>query len=438
MIPPTKAPRSRAIRNGAFSSHDGMEDVAMSPLLSLLALALLGAEAPNDMVDSNIMYETWVVEMDGLGWRETMGHDLQLVTRQGGATVWTAPEGVVKPLLDKMAESSKDRLLRAPRVTARSQHVATISTNETRKLATKLTRHADGPVNCASAVAYTPDYEEVHTGFRVTMSGRKLDQGVLAKLVAEDTRIAAIHKVKVCETVSGKGHPDADGPCTLNATVEVPEMVQGQVAGEWLIPTEGVLIVSLGTHTKAGPEGKAEVHERLLIVQAWPAAPTDSTIARASLTPNFLFKLPVEAAPVGRVMVPLPGEPAAMPTPAMPSRSLPQPLAADGSPIPLPPLPELPHPPSSLPGTSDPCASPQAPVLRNKEMKEEPKQDPQAKATSCFGDETARCAKVELLEPTEAKVWRFPIGGGNLVEITVRGIFRNIGIACPDEAPAPQ
>jgi hypothetical protein len=146
----------------------------------------------------------------------------------------------------------------------------------------------------------------------------------------------------------------------------------------------------------------------------------------------------VDAAPVGRALVPLPAQPAAMPTPAMPSRSLPQPLAADGSPIPLPPLPELPHPPSSLPGTSDPCASPQAPVLKNKEMKEEPKQDPQAKATSCFGDEKARFAKLEIMEPTEARVWRFPIGGGNLVEISVRGIFRNIGLACPDEAPAPQ
>jgi hypothetical protein len=416
-----------------------MEDVAMSPLLSLLALALVGAEAPDGTDDSKITYETWVVEMDGLCWRETMGHDLQLVSRQGGATVWTAPEVVVKPLLDRMAETSKDRLVRVPRVTASSQSVATIATNERRKVATKLTRHADGPVDHASAVAYTPEFEEVRTGFRVTMAGRKLDQGVLTKLDAEETRVAAIHKVKVCETVSGKGHPDAAGPCTLNATVEVPELIQGSVSGEWLIPAEGVLIISLGAHTTAGPEGKAEVHERLMIVQAWPAAPTDSTVARASLTPNFIFKLPSrETAVAAPEAIPMPDAPAAMPTPAMPSRSLPQPLDADGSPIPLPPLPELPQPPSSLPGTSDPCASPQMSVHKKDQLKEEPKRDPHSNPTGYFQAETARCAAGELLEPSEAKIWRIPIGGGILVEISVRGIFRNIGIACPDEAPAPK
>jgi hypothetical protein len=438
-----------------------MEDVAMCPLLGLLALALLGAEAPRNAEASQITYDTWMVEMVGLDWRETMGHDLQLVTRQGGATVWTAPMEVVKPLLEKLEATSKDRLLlRAPRVTACSQNVAVISRNEIRKLATKLNRHADGPVDHASAVAYTPDYEEVSSGLRITYAGRKLDQGVLTCVTAEDRRIAAIHKVTMGEMVSGEGRPDAHA-ARLNATIEVPEMVQGAVSGEWLIPTNGALIVSLGTNTKAGQDGKAEVHERLLIVQAWSAAPADSTIARASLTPNFTFKLPVDAAPVGRVMMPLPAQPAAianspssldawgwpvmpkpaqpaaMPIPAMPSRSLPQPLAADGSPVALPPLPELPHPPSSLPGTSDPCASPQAPVLKNKEMKEEPKQDPQAKATSYAKDETPRFVKMELMEPTEAKVWRIPIGGGNLIEISVRGIFRNIGIACPEEAPAP-
>jgi hypothetical protein len=48
-----------------------------------------------------------------------------------------------------------------------------------------------------------------------------------------------------------------------------------------------------------------------------------------------------------------------MPMPAMPSRSLPQALGADGAPAPLPPLPDENVTPSSLPGTSEPCASPQ-------------------------------------------------------------------------------
>jgi hypothetical protein len=327
--------------------------------------------------------------------------------------------------------------------------VATISMENRRKVATRLNRHADGPVDHASAVAYLPEYEEVREGFRVTMSGRKLDQGVLAKLVAEDTRLAAVHKVAVCETVSGKGHPDAAGPCQLKAAVEVPELVQGSVAGEWLIPNDGVLVVSLGTHTTAGPGGKAEVHERVLFVEAWAAAPTDSTIARASLTPNFTYKLPPRppaALAPEPIPIPMPWRPAAMPSPAMPSRSLPQPLAADGSPVPLPPLPELPHPPSSMPGTSDPCASPQTPLRKDKdkEMKESPKQDPQSKPTGYEPpDETcespcclAEDVKCVVTSPSRERVLRIPTGNGDTIEITVRTLFRNVGVGTTIDAPA--
>ena len=58
----------------------------------------------------------------------------------------------------------------------------------------------------------------------------------------------------------------------------------------------------------------------------------------------------------------------------MPSRSLPEPLAADGTLVPLPPLPEQPATPSALPGSSEPCASPQG-QKRAKEQPELPVRD---------------------------------------------------------------
>jgi hypothetical protein len=73
-----------------------------------------------------------------------------------------------------------------------------------------------------------------------------------------------------------------------------------------------------------------------------------------------------------------------MPVPAMPSRSLPQGLAADGSAVPLPPLPDDHVTPSSLPGSSEPCASPQAP------QKPEAKVDPGSSKASYDKADPAR------------------------------------------------
>ncbi|HMB04422.1 MAG TPA: hypothetical protein VKP69_11875 [Isosphaeraceae bacterium] len=435
----------------------------MSPLLGLLALILLGTEGPPNSDAPLISFSTWMVEMDGLGWREALGRDLQPVARQGGATVWTAPHEALEPLLEKATEKPAGQVVQSPRVTVASQSVSHLAGQTTRKLATIPTRHADGPVDHTAAVASAPESEEVREGFRATMSGRKLDQGVLTKLVVEDSRIAAVHKVTMSETVPAKGHPAAAGSCQLNATVEVPELVQGSVAGEWLIPNDGLLVVSLGAHTVADPQGKAAVRERVMVVEARPVALTDPALARASVTPNFTYTLPLppDAVPAA---VPMPAALRAMPTPAVPSRSLPQPIAADGTPIPLPPLPESPAPPSSLPSSSDPCASPQAPHQKNKEeMKDEPKHDPQSKPASycdkaCAKSEMPckpmvlngvlhgtpagadvkpeiRSEKVEVMYPTEGKVWRIPMGRGNMIEITVRGLYHSIGTARPGEEP---
>jgi hypothetical protein len=431
----------------------------MSTLLGLLALALLGAEGPSNSDAPPITFHSWMIEMDGLGWRESLSRELQPVARQGGATVWTAPHAALKLLLEKATEKPAGQVVQTPRVTVASQAVSHLTGQTTRKLATMLTRHADGPVDHASPVADAPEYEEIREGFLVTMSGRKLDQGVLTKLEVEDSRIAAVHKVTVSETISGKGHPAAAGPCQHNATVEVPELVQGTVAGEWLIPNDGLLVVSLGAHTVADPQGKAVVRERVMVVEARPVALTDPALARASVTPNFTYPLPPRPAAVPAA-VPLPAAPGAMPTPAVPSRSLPQPIAADGTPIPLPPLPESSAPPSSLPGSSDPCASPQAPQRKEKETKDEAKLDPQSKPASYSDDEACaksemsckpvvlngvlhgtlaggdvkpeiRSEKVEVMYPTEGKVWCIPMGRGNMIEITVRGLYRSIGVARP-------
>ncbi len=100
------------------------------------------------------------------------------------------------------------------------------------------------------------------------MSGRKLDQGMLIKMVVEETRITAVHQVKLTEFVPKKDGQDEQ--TVLSPKMDVPEVVKGTIEGEWLIPNGGVLVASLGANTLDDGHGKAVVRERLMLVEAAP------------------------------------------------------------------------------------------------------------------------------------------------------------------------
>jgi hypothetical protein len=149
-------------------------------------------------------------------------------------------------------------------------------------------------------------------------------------------------------------------PCTTAAaggssqavTVEVPEIGSQEIAGEWLIPNDGILLVSFGPHTVADKDGNAVIRERLAIVEADEAAePIGSAAPRPAMwgTPVPAYAVPIVPAPAAMAMPPMAvtPSPSAVPAPAapmtpmppMPSRSTPQGYHKDGKTAELPPLP---------------------------------------------------------------------------------------------------
>ena len=135
---------------------------------------------------------------------------------------------------------------------------------------------------------------------------------------------------------------------TRSAQVQIPEIGHAEIAGEWLIPRDELLLVGFGPHTVADKDGKAVVRERLALITAEEVA-----LPTASTSPEFL-ELPRS---LPRVAV----SPPRLAIPAIPSRSLPQGVHADGTPAELPPLPdEGKADPSPSPGdSSEPRPSPQ-------------------------------------------------------------------------------
>ncbi|MFI5457025.1 MAG: hypothetical protein ACHRXM_16390 [Isosphaerales bacterium] len=361
-----------------------------------VALAGVGAAPPAERWQEQIRYTVRVVEAEGVGWREAVFTRLKPVTRQGAATVWTLSHDATKRLVDEICKNPAAHVLQAPKVTAFGGATATFFCRRNEQLITQVGWNGDEAAPEGAS-------EAVRVGWHTTMVGRKLDQGILVKLVFEDTEIRAIHRVKLnrssepecsSSTKSGGSEPQvfkdalaeaedairitrfhsrlvnlacAEETCTetqaccqsvesgdqdhgvRKVAIEIPEIGSQEVLGEWLIPRGESLLVSFGVHTVAGKNGKAVVKERLAIVGA-----EEVSSEAASAAPAVLQRLPeIPFRPV-----PIPNIP--MPAPSAPSRTIPQGYHADGTPADLPPLPaDETDADSSESDSSEPMPSPQ-------------------------------------------------------------------------------
>ena len=150
----------------------------------------LTAAPPADRNAAQISYTVRMVEADGVGWREAVFTRLKPVTRQGAATVWTLPRSAAKTVLEQITENPAGTVVHAPRVTAHSGVPATIQVRENRKFGTHVAWNGD-------EIAANRAHEDVRVGWHTTIVGRKLDQGILVKLVFEDTEIRGVHKANL-------------------------------------------------------------------------------------------------------------------------------------------------------------------------------------------------------------------------------------------------
>jgi hypothetical protein len=395
----------------------------MRQFLALVAVALLGADVPPS--SAPITYEIKYLEMKGLEWRSTLHPRLEPVSRHDAVTVWTSTrEGSSE--IARIASKT----IATPKIAANAMTRATYQTSKTQKVVTEMARVADGPVNHASYVAFAPRVEDETDGCFIAITGRMLEQGVLAQVKIEDKQVIRVHTLTLSEKLEGK---DAK---TVSPTLHIPECSRNEIAGEWLIPTGGVLVISTGVHTSADDDGKAVVLERLAVVSA--------KLAEKSPQPNIGFVDPINVdrpidLPIGAT-IDMPGFRALnnpprfanalvpMPAPATPSRSIPEPFDANGEPVPLPPLPDdAAMPVTMLPGSSDVCATPQQnppdapmPIRRSALYDRESKQAGFEDHECCAGD-PANCpalnAQGATTAPEKPLLFRMPLGGRTTLEV---------------------
>ncbi len=354
----------------------------MSIASGLIALALLGAGGPVAPDTPPLVSQVQILEMRGLDWRNQTGEARQRIARQGPATIWIAGREVVPGLVQS---STVVATIGSPAPEV-SHHIS-------RAYVAELKRIADGPVNEATRVAFQPELDAVQDGFEARLTGRTLDQGVLATVVLDESRLVALHTSASTETLRGESDTPGEDQ-KITSQIQVPEVHTCHVEGEWLIPHGDVLLVSLGVHSVTDSKGHSEPRERLAVIEMKPMRPVSASgkigpkdlqeiveesqmVARAARLPLGFPNLsdpaltpsnPVPAAPDETTPISLSSstptplartEEVVRPMPHVPSRTIPQAIDSNGQLVTLPPLPEELEEPEPSDESAEPRPTPQ-------------------------------------------------------------------------------
>ena len=163
-------------------------------------------------------------------------------------------------------------------------------TNETsHKYVANLRRVSDGPPNEGTHIAFVPEIDEVHDGVRVNVLSSRLNGADSVRQGGRRAEPSAlVHHDQVHREASNpcptekrdegvvktslidRLRPDHDGLTAINGTFNVPEMLSSRIEGEWLIPSEGALLVSMGPSFRRDKGLRGGYQERLIAITASP------------------------------------------------------------------------------------------------------------------------------------------------------------------------
>lgn len=229
----------------------------MSIALQWLAMAMVGfADAPEPKAAGpEITYQCQVIEVNGLHWREAVGHGLKPVTSQGGVTVWTASPEFFKTL----PEGTTKDLVMSPKVTALSLAPAHMTVRNSHPFVTQVSWRGDG-----SGPRQTT--ETIREGMTWTIAGRSIDQGVLAQLVIEDTDIRSVHTVNV----------PAPATSSAPATTSMAKPPTGQASYLIVEDIHLVNLAEIGTLTMTADEAVIDADQPLTFKAVFDQSGDDS------------------------------------------------------------------------------------------------------------------------------------------------------------------
>lgn len=254
-----------------------------------------------------VSYEIREITVASPEWRGKVLPSLNPVARRDGSTVWALDEAGIHELLTQCQADPRCKIAQPPAMMARIGEPVRMSSETAHNYVAHLKRVSDAPPNQGTRLAFQPEVDKVHSGVRVNVLSSELKgRALYAKLVVEEHRLVAMHSVKYTEGVKPKPPADpavaraslrnlarlnpAHGAqaAAIAATIQVPEVDSRRVEGQWLIPSDGALLVSLGPCTRHDGMLRSQYQEKLIAITARPTGEAAATPTQPASSTNTI------------------------------------------------------------------------------------------------------------------------------------------------------
>jgi len=253
--------------------------------------------------DPVIAFEIREITVASPDWRGKMLARLEPIARQEGSAVWAIDRSALVDLLTYCQGDARCSVGQSPKMVAKVGEPARMTNETSHKYVAHLKRVSDGAPNEGTHIAFVPEIGEVHDGVRVSVASSRLQGQVLfAKVAIEQNQVLSFLTTTYKESIRPKEaekqkadaevvktslldriRPEPSGTYAINGTIQVPEVASRRIEGEWLIPSDGALLVSMGPTTRRDKTLlKQAYQERLIAITARPTtAPAASPVAQA-------------------------------------------------------------------------------------------------------------------------------------------------------------
>ena len=232
----------------------------MLAILGWISLTLLGGAPTPDGPEGLVRVEVRLMEMKGVSWRGAAFHELTPQGLHGAASVWISNKAGLKILSEQAHE-----VVRCPLAVTDEGASSQIRSETQHNYVAHLKRVADGPPGENTAVAYEPVIGTINDGVTAEFSCRAVAGGTLVKVTVDDSRLLGFDTVNVADSVTNPKTKKKSQ--LLNVHVQVPELTTCHVAGEWLVPRGGALVVGFGAKSIVTGKARSSGRERVVVIE---------------------------------------------------------------------------------------------------------------------------------------------------------------------------
>lgn len=218
-----------------------------------------------------IVFEIRELAMGSPDWRGAMQPMLSPIAREEAVAAWAVDGEGLRRLLEICQADRDSSIILAPKLAARLGEPVRMTNEEAVQYVAHLKRISDAPPGEGTNVAFQPELADVHEGVRVVLTETRMKGSVLqAHVVVQANTVLNMLTTEYEESVGPaeadpgvvkasflqKLNPDSPQRASIRGTIQVPEVASRRIEGEWLIPSEGAIVVSMGPESNAKIERK--------------------------------------------------------------------------------------------------------------------------------------------------------------------------------------